>query len=179
MTHSDTHPLESAPPTEPTHPSSREPRESRPASWRESCAKCGYDTTPMPASEPCPECGAHQRTLPFKPPLIGMRTMKPTLIIQAIGGLCCLAASIWVHVPQAPPSPSGYQATLTVVGAMLCLFVGPTVAVALGYAGPYPEEKVQKHRRAWEGLDYTIASGLAAILTGVMLGAAGCSVAWM
>ncbi len=108
-----------------------------------------------------------------------MVPMKPTLIVQATGGLCCLGASISVHVPHSSDIMPQVGAQLTYIGAILCLLVGPVIAFGLGYTAPRSVARLPTHKRAALALSTAFASGFVALVTGVMMGFAGCSVGWM
>ncbi len=147
------------------------------AAWREACAKCGYDTTPTPAGNPCPECGALERTLPDERPLINRAVVRDVLMVQGIGGLCCLGASVVLLVS----SESGLVTVLvlTTIGAVICLLVAPLQAMAWLYPRSRLADRPPAQGREWVTLLFLLASGAAAVVTGAMIATAGCAVGWV
>lgn len=145
----------------------------------EACAQCGYDTTQTQVGDPCPECGSLERRSPVARSLVEWPGVRRVLIVQGVGGLCCLGASLLVLFSSSNEVAGPIAIVLTGVGAIMCLLVGPGVAMQWFYTESILANRPPKHLRGWATVLVVLASGIAALVTGILMGIAACSVGWI
>lgn len=119
----------------------------------------------LPSDAPCPECGGRQRVRLELLPLVDVHAAERVLWLQAAGVIPIVLGGGF-----APGRFFEIGAVLWILGGLLCVVVGPLLAMTNLYASSRIGRQPRAVRQPGAAPLFVVVAGLVALASGVLIG---------